>query len=123
MGKIILVAEDYDDARDYMKFLLTSYGYEVYEAVNGLQAIEIAQEHHPDLILMDISMPLMDGLTATEMIRRSNDQIAQVPIIAITAFGDNYKEKAIEAGCNHLISKPVDFDVLEPLIEQYIADK
>ena len=121
MSKIILIAEDYDDARSYMVLLMESYGYEVYEAANGQEAIELAKEHHPNLILMDISMPLMDGLTATQIIRKSVEDISTVPIIAITAFGENLTEKALKAGCNYLITKPVDFDTLQPIIEKYIV--
>ena len=71
---------------------------------------------------MDISMPEMDGLTATQIIRNSTDEIAKVPIIAISAFGDDYKAKALAAGCNELLPKPVDFDTLEPVIEKYILE-
>lgn len=121
MGKIILVAEDYDDTRAFMVTLIKSYGYEVYEATNGLEAIEIAKEHPPNLILMDISMPLMDGLTATRIIRNSVIEISQVPIIAISAFGNILKDKALKAGCTDFISKPINFDTLEPMLEKYLA--
>lgn len=121
MSKIILIVEDYEDARAYMKILIESYGYEVYEAANGLEAIEVARDHPPNLILMDLSMPIMDGLTATAIIRDSIEQISDVSIIAITAFGEAYQEKALAAGCNHLVAKPVDFDALEPLLEHYLS--
>ena len=120
MSKIILIADDYDDARGYMVLLIKSYGYEVFEARNGKEAIELAKKHHPDLILMDISMPEMDGLQATQIIRKSNAEIAKVPIIAITAFDDSYKEKVLKAGCNQLIAKPVDFHILESVINKYL---
>lgn len=120
MSKIILIAEDYEDTRAYMRILVESYGYEVYEAANGIEAVEVAKDHPPDLILMDLSMPIMDGLTATEIIRKSIADISRVPIIAITAFGDLFKEKALAAGCTHLVAKPLDLDTLEPLLERYI---
>jgi two-component system cell cycle response regulator DivK len=120
MQKTILVAEDMEDSRQLMKFLLEMFGYIVIEAENGHQAVESAAEHHPDLILMDMSMPVMDGLTATKAIRVFNEK-SKIPIIAVTAFGKQYYERAIEAGCNDLISKPVDFDLLKPVIEQYLA--
>lgn len=120
MQKIILIAEDYEDARGFMKFLVESYGYRVVEAADGSKAIEVFQRTHPDLILMDISMPVMDGLTATKIIRGFKDG-AHVPIIAVTAFGKNYLTSAMEAGCDELIDKPVDFDKLEPLINQYLV--
>jgi CheY-like chemotaxis protein len=78
-----------------------------------------AAEQRPDLILMDISMPVMDGLTATKAIRKFES--SNVPIIAITAHGKSFYEQAIKAGCNDLIPKPVDFDMLKPVIEQYLG--
>ena len=118
--KTILVAEDTDDSRQILKFLLEMYGYVVLEAVNGSEAVKTAAELFPDLILMDISMPVMDGLEATKAIRKSNT-LRKIPIIAVTAFGKQFYRQAMEAGCNDLISKPVDFDMLQPVIEQYLA--
>jgi CheY-like chemotaxis protein len=120
MVKKILIVEDYEDTREFMKFLIESYGYQVIEAADGAEAINRVRQLHPDLILMDISLPVMDGLTVTRAIRES-DEIGKVPIIAVTAFGKSYYEKAIEAGCNDLIDKPVDFDALEPILNQYLA--
>ena len=121
MKNIILIAEDYDDARAYLVFILQSYGFEVYEAVNGKEALEIAKTYHPHLILMDISMPVMDGLEATRLIRKSSNDLSHTPIIAVTAFGESYRTKAIEAGCNEIVAKPVDFDELESIINKYLA--
>ena len=120
MVKTILIVEDYEDTREFMRFLLESYGYQVIEAADGIEAVDRARQQCPDLILMDISLPVVDGLTATRTIRKCNTQ-EQMPIIAITAFGKNYYDKAIEAGCNDLIDKPVDFDVLEPILSHYLA--
>lgn len=119
-NKKVLIVEDYDDTRDLMKFLVESYGYQVIEAADGIEAVDKVKRLHPDLILMDISLPIVDGLTATKVIREFNDA-AKVPIIAVTAFGNAYYKKAIEAGCNDLIPKPLDFDTLEPIINQYLA--
>lgn len=121
MRKTILVAEDTEDSRECMKTLLEIFGFTVLEAENGQQAVRSVIEHQPDLILMDISMPVMDGLTATKAIRKF-DSLMSVPIIAVTAHGKAFYEKAIEAGCNDLIPKPVDFDTLQPVIEQYLAN-
>ena len=120
MQKTILVVEDYEDARSCMKFLIESYGYQVVEASDGLQAIESFRQHFPDLILMDISMPVMDGLTATKAIRKFSGT-GEIPIIAVTAHGKQFYHRAIEAGCNDLIDKPVDFEALEPFLNQYLA--
>ncbi len=120
MVKKILIVEDYEDTRDFMKFLIESYGYEVIEATDGIEAVDRAKQQCPDLILMDISLPLVDGLTATRTIRECSSK-TQMPIIAVTAFGKNYYKRAIEAGCNDLIDKPVDFDVLEPILRNYLG--
>ena len=120
MNKLILIVEDYEDARGFMKLLLELYGYQVVEAADGIEAIDKFKIFHPDLILMDISLPMVDGLTATKTIR-ALEKTSHIPIIAVTAFGKQYLNKAIEAGCNDLIDKPVDFDVLEPVLNQYLG--
>ncbi len=120
MVKKVLIVEDYEDTREFMKFLLESYGYQVIEAADGIEAVDRAKHQCPDLILMDISLPIVDGLTATRTIRKLSSKL-QMPIIAITAFGKNYYDKAMEAGCNDLIDKPIDFDVLEPILSRYLA--
>jgi two-component system response regulator HydG len=120
MQKKILIVEDYADIRLMMKMLVRGYGYDVIEAADGYEAVEQAKQHHPDLILMDLSMPLMNGLTATEIIR-TFDGMEALPIIAVTAYGKAYYQKAIEAGCNDVLSKPLDFNTLEPLLNQYLV--
>lgn len=119
MPKVILVVEDYEDTREFMKFLLERYGYQVVEAADGIEAVERFKNLHPDLILMDISLPVVDGLTATKAIRESYKG-EKIPIIAVTAFGNLYLQKALEAGCNDLIKKPLDIESLEPLLNQYL---
>lgn len=120
MSKTVLIVEDYPDIRTMMKFLVQSYGYAVLEAADGKEAVECVKKSRPDLILMDLSLPNMDGLTATQIIRKV-DGLATIPIIAVTAYGNSYYRRAIEAGCDDLINKPLDFDNLEPLLEQYLA--
>jgi CheY-like chemotaxis protein len=120
MSKTILVVEDYEDARGFMKCLLENYGYYVVEASDGIEAVDKFKAFHPDLILMDISLPMVDGLTAAKTIRKFDDG-AEVPIIAVTAFGKHYLERAIEAGCNDLIDKPINFEMLEPVLNQYLV--
>jgi len=119
MIRTILIVEDYEDTRLCMRFLIESYGYRVLEAINGLEAVDCLRDNFPDLILMDISMPVMDGLTATRTIRTFRRN-AEIPIIAVTAHGHRFYEKAIEAGCTDLIEKPVDFDSLESVLSQYL---
>jgi len=120
MSKKILIAEDYVDIRLMMKMLVRSYGYEVLEAGDGYEAVEQVRQHHPDLILMDLSMPVMNGLAATEIIR-TFDGMERLPIIAVTAYGDFFYKKAMQAGCSAVLSKPLDFNTLEPLLSQYLA--
>ena len=120
MNKKVLIVEDYEDTRDFMRFLIESYGYDVIEAADGIEAIDRVKQMNPDLVLMDISLPMVDGLTATRAIREFENE-TKVPIIAVTAFGKSFYKKAIEAGCNDLIDKPVDFNALEPIINRYLA--
>lgn len=119
MNKKVLIAEDYRDAREMMKYLLEFYGYDVLEASDGDEAVKNAKQYHPDLILMDLMMPRMDGLTATRLIRE-NKSLENVPIIALTALGNAVEEVAIASGCNEVVEKPMDFNRLEPLLSQYL---
>ena len=119
MAKKVLIVEDYEDSRTFMKFLVESYGYQVVEAADGIEAVDRFKQQHPDLVLMDISLPVVDGLTATKAIREF-EHASKLPIIAVTAFGKSFYNQAIEAGCNDLINKPVDFDTLEPILNQYL---
>jgi two-component system cell cycle response regulator DivK len=120
MAKTVLIVEDYADKRTMMKYLLQGYGYNVIEAENGQEAVDSVKRQTPDLILMDLSLPVMDGLTATQIIRKF-DGVGKVPIIAVTAYGNSYYRQALEAGCDDLINKPLDFNNLEPILEQYLA--
>lgn len=115
----VLVVDDYEDTRDLIRFLLEMYGYEVSEATNGIEALESVNRQVPDLILMDISMPRMDGLTAARKIR-SQPRFAKLPIIAITAQSEGFRKPAMEAGCDALISKPIDIDDLRPVINKHL---
>jgi CheY-like chemotaxis protein len=119
MTKKVLIVEDYADSRGFLKSLVESYGYQVLEANNGEEAVKLAQYGHPDLILMDLALPVMDGLAATRVIRGLEDG-ANTPIIAVSAFGDSYYSQAIEAGCDALINKPFDFATLEPYLNKYL---
>ena len=120
MSKKVLIVEDYEDTRTFMKFLIESYGYQAFEAADGLEAVERTKHNAFDLILMDISLPMVDGLTATKTIRETIPS-QKLPIIAVTAFGNTYYDRAIAAGCNDLINKPVDFEMLEPVLDHYLA--
>lgn len=115
--RTVLLVDDYADSRYMLKKHLELLGYHVVEATNGQEAVEMAERACPDLILLDLNMPVIDGLVATQRIRTSEAGCQNVPIIAITAF-DTYgmKEAALEAGCTGYIAKPVDFDQVEKLL-------
>ncbi len=121
MPATILVAEDSADTRAVLRRALASYGYQVIEATDGREAVEVAASECPDLVLMDLNMPVMDGLAATERIRELRDKCGNVPIVAVTAF-DTYgiKEAALEAGCNAYLLKPLDLDELESVIARLL---
>ena len=118
--KKILVVEDVEVNRDLVVQLLED-DYEVIEAVNGEEAVTLAEKERPDLILMDLSLPVMDGWEATRKIK-SNDDLKSVPIIALTAHamkGD--EEKAKQAGCNDYLPKPIDENELFAKIAKYLG--
>ena len=119
MAKKVLVVEDHEGIRRMMKLILGFRGYEVLEAHDGREAVKMAVAERPDLILMDIGMPVMDGIDATQGIR-AHAELASIPIVAVTAYGDFYTDKALAAGCNDVVHKPVDFEHLEPLVERYV---
>ncbi|MDQ3755952.1 MAG: response regulator [Acidobacteriota bacterium] len=117
----VLVVEDFEDNRFMMRRLLEMSGYRVVEAVNGQEAIEAAQREHPDLILMDLSLPLLDGLSATRRIR-AQPNLRQVPIIAVSAHDTtDFHAEALAAGCNEYVTKPIDFDELEELLKRLLT--
>ncbi|HEX8071491.1 MAG TPA: response regulator [Pyrinomonadaceae bacterium] len=117
----ILLVEDFEDNRFMMRRLLEMGGYRVVEAVNGQEAIEAAGRVRPDLILMDLSLPQLDGLAATRRIRQL-DGLAFTPIVAISAHDtSDFRADALAAGCDEYLTKPVDFDRLERLLEDLLA--
>jgi len=119
MGKRVLVADDFSDSRRLVKFLLEQEGYDVDEAADGYEAVKKAVASRPSLILMDLAMPVMDGIQATQAIRLHYD-LSEVPIVALTAYGDFYKDRAKQAGCNDIVQKPLPIADLPPLVERYI---
>ena len=117
----ILYVEDNPDNRMLVRRVLLSEDYALHEAVNAGQALEFLQSNQPDLILMDINMPDMDGYTLTAQIK-SMPGFERIPIIAITANvmrGD--REKTLDAGCDGYIQKPIDIDQLTHEIEKFLA--
>jgi CheY-like chemotaxis protein len=121
MGKKVLVVEDHADIRKMMSIYLKMFKYEVIEATDGYDAVEKAIEHKPDAILMDLAMPVLDGVDSARAIRQSDD-LADVPIVCITAYSDFYKSRARDAGCNDVIQKPIDFRQLDSLLKEHISN-
>lgn len=114
----VLVVEDFEDNRFMMRRLLEMSGYRVVEAVNGNQAVESAASERPDIILMDLSLPQLDGLAATRRIRSQEDG-RKVPIIAVSAHDSaDFHAEALAAGCNEYVTKPIDFDQLVQLLDR-----
>ncbi len=117
----ILLVEDNEDNRDMLSRRLQRKGYDIVIAVDGVQGVEAAQAERPDLILMDLSLPLMDGWEATRRIKKA-PTTSRIPVIALTAHamsGD--REKALQAGCDDYDTKPVDLKRLLPKIEALLA--
>jgi CheY-like chemotaxis protein len=112
----VLLVEDTEDNRFMMRRLLEMTGYRVVEAMNGEEAVRLAQKESPNLILMDLSLPVIDGLAATRLIRKF-PELKSTPIIAVSAHDtSDFQSEAIEAGCNTYVTKPIDFAALEDLI-------
>jgi two-component system cell cycle response regulator DivK len=121
MSKRILVVEDHEENRRILRDLLTSAGYEMIEAVTGEEGVAFAETHRPDLILMDIQLPGLDGYEATRRIK-TNPALHQIPVIAVTSYalsGDDVKAR--EAGCDDYVTKPFSPRALLARIREYLA--
>ena len=117
----ILLVEDFDDTRLMMKLWLQKKDYRVIEAEDGEQAVEFAQREQPDLIIMDMMMPGLGGLDATRQIREYRS-LRQTPIVAVSAYGaDEYRARALDAGCNVYVPTPFEPEKLSQLIERLLA--
>lgn len=120
MKKRVLVVEDHEDNRQILRDLLASAGFEMIEAGNGEQAVALAKECRPDIILMDIQLPVLDGYEATRRIK-ADPELQPIPVIVVTSYalsGD--EEKARLAGCDDYVSKPFSPRDLLTKIRRYI---
>ena len=118
--RTILVVDDFDDTRWLLRTWLERKGYRVIEAENGNEAFDEAQSQSPDLIIMDLEMPELDGLAATRKIRNV-EKLAGVPIVAVSAYGAaQFRGLALEAGCDEYVSTPFEPEELERLIRSYV---
>lgn len=117
---LVMVVDDADDIRRMLKFVLDMRGYRVVEAANGREAVEIAQSNCPDVILMDLSMPVLDGYGAVRELRRSA-KTRSAPIIAISAHDTvDHRNKAFAVGFNEYLTKPIDFIQVADLIQRFL---
>lgn len=120
--KKILVVEDNEDTREILLYRLKSMGnYEVLLAANGKEALEMAKQAPPDLIIMDLKMPVLDGWEATKILRKT-DWGRDLPVIALTAQAmENDEQKALSAGCNDYIAKPImDYGILKQKVDKLL---
>jgi len=120
MTKRILVVEDQEDNRQILRDLLTNAGYEMLVAEDGVQALEQAEKHRPDLILMDIQLPVLDGYEVTRRLK-ANPELKAIPIIVVTSYalsGD--EEKARAAGCDAYVAKPFSPRALLAKMREYL---
>ncbi len=121
MSKRVLVVEDHEDNMRIMSDMLSSAGYEVIKAVTGVEGVAMAESHNPDLILMDIMLPGLDGYEATRRIK-DNAALRHIPVIAVTSYAmDGEESKAEEAGCDAYFSKPVSPRTLLAKVREYIG--
>ena len=123
MSKRILIVEDQEDNRTILRDVLSTVGYELIEALNGKDGVRLAQTERPDLILMDIQLPEMDGYEATQQIK-SIAELKTIPIIAVTSYalsGDEAKARA--AGCDGYIAKPFSPRELLAKVRKYLSDE
>jgi two-component system cell cycle response regulator DivK len=121
MSKCILVVEDQEDNRRILRDLFVNAGYELIEAESGEEALTALMARRPDLILMDIQLPVMDGYEATRRIRL-NPELKSIPIIAVTSYalaGDD--AKALAAGCNAYVTKPFSPRALLAKVQEHLA--
>lgn len=121
--KLVLLVEDVEDNRELARFLLESEGYQVIEAHDGAEAVALARSRKPDLILMDLSLPVMDGWEAAGTLK-ADPQTAEMPIVAVTAHamsGD--AERVIEAGFDGYIAKPLEVGSFGPQIRSFLERK
>jgi two-component system cell cycle response regulator DivK len=121
--RLFLVVEDFEDSRFMMRRLLEMAGYSVLEASDGEEAVELAVAERPELILMDLSLPKLDGLAATRRIRQHRG-LSQVPIVAVSAHDSlGSRTEALVAGCDEYVTKPIDFDQLSSLLNRLLPGK
>lgn len=120
MNKRILVVEDTEDNRQILRDLLTNAGFDLLEAIDGEAGVQMASRHRPDLILMDIQLPIVDGYEATRRIK-ADPETRHIPVIAVTSYAMSGDEKkAVEIGCSSYVSKPFSPRALLAKIREFL---
>jgi CheY-like chemotaxis protein len=120
MAATILIADDYEDNLELLQLLLTAAGYQVNEARNGQECLTQALEQPPDLIMIDLSMPVLDGWEVFRQLK-TNGSTARIPCVAVTAFGDSDRYRALETGFDAYLSKPFRGAELLETVAQLLA--
>ncbi len=120
MPASILIAEDYDDNRELLRILLSAAGYQVLEAKNGLECVHMAKEHAPDLIMIDLSMPVLDGWGVFQELK-ADAVTTKIPCMALTAHAEKDRERALETGFSAYVSKPFRSEELLATIARLIS--
>ena len=119
---IILIAEDSADSREVMQLLLEQRGYQVVAADDGLHALEVAVSSRPNLVLLDLDLPKLDGLSVTRNLRM-DPKFKDVPIIILSGHDPSrFRQDSLDAGCDDYLLKPIDFDSLHELLDRMIGD-
>jgi two-component system, cell cycle response regulator DivK len=117
----ILIVDDYEDNRQMIIKLLEMIGYSVLEADNGLEAVRVTRQERPNLVIMDLGLPLLSGVEAARMIRET-PETNEIPIIILSAYdAASARDDAIASGCNGYLTKPVDYATLEKTIQALLA--
>ena len=122
-GYTVLIVEDNEKNMKLMRDLIRVHGHQTLEAGDGVAALDVAENQHPDLILMDIQLPLMDGYEATRQLK-AREGTRDIPVIAVTSFAMTGEEqKAHEAGCDAYLSKPIDIHKLLETVRRFLPEK
>ena len=117
---VILVVDDNETNRELLSLFLSASGYVVLEACNGVEAVKVATMACPDLIIMDLAMPVMDGYGAVSLLR-ALPEVCEVPIVACTAHDTStHRDQAMKVGFNEFLTKPIDFNQLDFVIERFL---
>lgn len=120
MTKTVLIVEDNDLNMKLFHDLLDAHGYATVQTKDGMEALKLARDHHPDLILMDIQLPEVSGLEVTKWIKEDDD-LRKIPVIAVTAFAMKGDEERIrEGGCEAYISKPISVSTFIDTVKQFL---